>query len=77
MAKRKICKSADKQWQYQVFADNGEHLVTSETYTQKHNAKEGFDALAIAVLKILYKEGRLGFALAEVGILDEANQPAT
>ena len=58
--------SEDGQWQWQVFAANGEHLATSETYTQKHSAEEGFEALAIVVLKILLEKDQLGFALAKV-----------
>ena len=61
----RITESKDAQYQYQVYAANGEHLVTGETYTQKHSAIEGFEALAIAVLKHLIKEDTLGFFLAK------------
>jgi uncharacterized protein YegP (UPF0339 family) len=65
MEKLQIALSEDAQWYYQVYAANGEHLVTSETYTQKHSAEEGFEALAVAVIRILVQHDQLGFALAK------------
>lgn len=65
MEKLQFALSEDSQWQYQIYAANGEHLVTSETYTQKHSAEEGFEALAVAVIRILNERNTLGFALAK------------
>ena len=70
MAKLEINKSADGQYQYQIY--NGENLVTSETYTRKHDAERGFDDLARAVLKILSEQGRLGQFLEDMDGFDDS-----
>lgn len=73
MARLKINKSSDKQYQYQVFARNGEHLVTSETYTKKASAKRGFQDLSDAVLNILSNQDALIDALERNGLLKKLN----
>lgn len=65
MEKLQVALAENGEWIYQVYAANGEHLATSETYTQKHSAEEGFEALAIAVIRILVQHDQLGFALAK------------
>ena len=66
MQQLRIELSEDQRWQYKAYGANGENLVTSETYTRKHDAERGFDDLARAVLKILSEQGRLGQFLEEM-----------
>lgn len=73
MGRLKIIKSNDKQFQYQVFAQNGEHLTTSETYTKKTSAKRGFQDLADAVIKILFRQGKLKSTLERLGMLEDTD----
>jgi len=76
----KIVKCKNGQFRFKVYNDNPikpENLATSEQFTQKHNATEGFDALAIACMKILNAQGRLGFALAQIDLLELEKADAT
>jgi uncharacterized protein YegP (UPF0339 family) len=58
-----IHRSGDGQFYYTVVAKNGEVLVTSETFTQKHNAKGGIGALIWTCLKLWIG---LKFGLVEI-----------
>ena len=70
MQQLRIELSEDKQWQYKVYGQNGENVITSETYTRKDDAKRGFDDLARAVLKVLAEQGKLGQFLEEMDGFD-------
>ena len=41
----KIKRSSNGQYYFNVYADNGKILATSETYTQKHNATKAINVL--------------------------------
>ncbi len=41
-----IKRSKDNQFYFVIVANNGETLVASETYTQKHNAKSAIKLLS-------------------------------
>ena len=72
MNQLRIELSEDQRWQYKAYGANGENLVTSETYTRKHDAERGFDDLARAVLCILSDQGRLGQFLEDMDGFDDS-----
>lgn len=52
------------QFYYTIISSNGEVLVTSETFTQKHNATKGIWALIKACVKMWVKH-KLGINVIE------------
>lgn len=59
-----IYKSENGQFYYTVISQNGEVLVTSETFTQKHNAEGGIWALIKTCVKLWFKS-KLGKSVIE------------
>jgi uncharacterized protein YegP (UPF0339 family) len=59
-----IYKSENGQFYYTVISQNGEVLVTSETFTQKHNAEGGIWALIKTCVK-LWLKSKLGKQIIE------------
>lgn len=53
--KATIHKSENGQFYYTITSQNGEVLVTSETFTQKHNAESGIWALIKTCVKLWFK----------------------
>lgn len=51
-----IHPSQDGQFYFTLTAENGQVLVTSETYTQKHNCIEGIAAVCTAVYAATYEK---------------------
>lgn len=62
--KATIHKSENGEYYYTVISQNGEVLVTSETFTQKHNAESGIWALIKTCVKLWFKS-KLGKSIIE------------
>ena len=62
--KATIYKSENGQFYYTIISQNGEVLVTSETFTQKHNAEGGIWALIKTCVK-LWLKSKLGKLVIE------------
>lgn len=46
-------KTKDKQFHFTLQAENGETILQSETYTEKHNAKAGIKSVVYSILNML------------------------
>lgn len=62
--KATIHKSENGEYYYTVISQNGEVLVTSETFTQKHNAESGIWGLIKTCVKLWFKS-KLGVNVIE------------
>ena len=64
----KIEKSADGQWQWKTYGDNGECTAVSETYTRRADAKRGYRTHQKNTIADANQQGILFEIMGELGI---------